>query len=199
MVIFLAKQYTKKLIHDTFINMLNEKPLKKITVKELACSCEINRNAFYYYYADIYELLSEIFEEELQRVIKEFNKTLSWEESFKVATQFALKNKKAIYHVYDSMQQEELINYIYQVSGNMMERYVANRDKDLVALESDKALLVSFFQCALTGMVIKWIHSGMKEEPEEVIQQIGFLLDGTVETALNRSATTNEIAKFLDT
>ena len=194
----MAKQYTKKLIHDTFINMLNEKPLKKITVKELACACEINRNAFYYYYSDLYELLSEIFEEELQRVITEFNETLSWEDSFKVATKFALANKKAIYNVYDSMQQEELIRYIYNVSGNMMERYVNNRDKNVSTSESDKALLVAFFQCALSGMVIRWIHSGMKEEPEEIIQRIGFLLDGTVETALTRSATINELSNFLD-
>ncbi|NFF79484.1 TetR family transcriptional regulator, partial [Clostridium sporogenes] len=58
----MAQQYTKKMIREVFIKMLNERPLNKITVKDIATACEINRNTFYYYYTDIYALLSEIFQ-----------------------------------------------------------------------------------------------------------------------------------------
>lgn len=68
--------------------------------------------------------MSEIFQTELETVIDEYNDTLSWEESFIVAARFALENKTAVYHVYNSMQREELVNYIYNVSGNVMIRYV---------------------------------------------------------------------------
>ena len=85
----MAQKYTRKLIRDTFISMLNEQPLTKITVKDLVTACEINRNTFYYYYADIYEIISEIFETELQKVIDEYNDTLYWEDSFLMATSFS--------------------------------------------------------------------------------------------------------------
>jgi AcrR family transcriptional regulator len=80
------------MICEAFIKMLNERPLNKITVKAIAAACEINRNTFYYYYTDVYALLSELFQTELQTVIDEYNDTLSWEESFIVATKFALEN-----------------------------------------------------------------------------------------------------------
>lgn len=187
----MAQQYTKKMIREAFIKMLNERPLSKITVKDIATACEINRNTFYYYYADVYELLSELFQTELQTVIDEYNDTLSWEESFIVAARFALENKTAIYHVYYSMQQEELVNYIYNVSGNVMIRYVEKMSEGISATTEDKKLIASFYQCALTEMVLRWISSGMKEEPETIIRRIGQLFDGNIERSLKRSAGLN--------
>jgi len=40
----LARQYTKELIRKVFIQLLNQGPLAKITVKDIAETCEINRN-----------------------------------------------------------------------------------------------------------------------------------------------------------
>lgn len=49
-------QLTKKAIVNSFIKLLNEKPLDKITVKNIAEDCGINRNTFYYHFSDIREL-----------------------------------------------------------------------------------------------------------------------------------------------
>ncbi|NFN85851.1 TetR family transcriptional regulator [Clostridium sporogenes] len=189
----MAQQYTKKMIREVFIKMLNERPLNKITVKDIATSCEINRNTFYYYYTDIYALLSEIFQTELQTVIDEYNDTLSWEESFIVAAKFALENKTAVYHVYNSMQREELVNYIYNVSGNVMIRYVERVSDGISASLKDIKLIASFYQCALTEMVVQWISAGMKEDPDIIIRRIGQLFDGNIELSLKRSADLNDI------
>lgn len=189
----MAQQYTKKMIREEFIKMLNERQLNKITVKDIAIACEINRNTFYYYYTDVYELLSEIFQTELQTVISEYNDTLSWEESFIVAAKFALENRKAIYHIYNSMQREELVNYMYNVSGNVMNRYVEKISDGILASSEDRKLIVSFYQCALTEMVLRWIASGMKEDPDIIIRRIGYLFDGNIELSLKRSAGSNDV------
>lgn len=187
----MAKQYTKEMIREKFIQILNERPLNKITVKDIAEMCEINRNTFYYYYTDVYALLSEIFQTELQKVINEYNDTLSWEESFIVAAKFALENKRAIYHVYNSMRREDVVNYIYNVSGNVMSRYVEKVSNGILASSEDKWLIVSFYQCALTEMIVRWIASGMKEDPDVIIKRIGELFDGNIELSLKRSEKLN--------
>ncbi|MEA4826638.1 MAG: TetR-like C-terminal domain-containing protein [Clostridium sp.] len=188
----MAQQYTKKMIRQVFINMLNERPLNKITVKDVVKECEINRNTFYYYYTDLYAVLSEIFQTELQTVIDEYNDTLSWEESFILAAKFALENKIAIYHVYNSMQREELENYIYNISGNVMIRYVEKVSEGISASSRDKKLIASFYQCALTEMVLRWIATGMKEEPDTIVKRIGLLFDGNIALSLKRSADLND-------
>jgi AcrR family transcriptional regulator len=183
----LVQKYTKEMIREVFIKKLNERPLNKITVKDIVRECGINRNTFYYYYTDIYALLSEIFQTELQTVIDEYNDTLSWEESFLVATKFALENRTAIYHVYNSMQREELENYIYNVSGTVMIRYVEKVSKGISATQEDKKLIASFYQGALTEMLLRWVASGMKEDPNIVIRRIGQLFDGNIALSLERS------------
>lgn len=189
----MAQQYTRKVIREVFVKMLNERPLNKITVKDIVLACEINRNTFYYYYPDLYSILTEIFETELQKVIEEYNDTLSWEDSFLVATQFALENRTAIYHAYNSIQKEELERYIYNVSGNVMKRYVENTSTGIKACEGDKRLIATFYQSALTEMVLHWIASGMKEYPQKVIKRIGLLFDGNIALSLKRSAELNDI------
>lgn len=187
----MVQKYTQKIIREVFIKMLNEDSLNKITVKAIAKECNINRNTFYYYYADIYELLSEIFQTELQVVIEEYNDTLSWEESFLLAAKFTLENRKAIYHVYNSMQREELENYIYGVSGNVMMRYIETINKNISASDEDIKLVASFYKCALTGMVLEWITAGMKGNPDIIIKRIGLLFDGNIELSLKRSVNLN--------
>ena len=191
----MAQQYTKKKIREEFIKILNERPLNKITVKDIASACEINRNTFYYYYTDVYALLSELFQTELQTVTDEYNDTFSWEESFIVATKVALENKIAINHVYNSMQREELEDYIYNVSGHVMNRYVEKLSDGISASSGDKKLISSFYQCALTEMVLRWIASGMKEDPDTIVRRIGQLFDGHIALSLKRSAGLNDSNK----
>ena len=191
----MAQQYTKKKIREEFIKILNERPLNKITVKDIASACKINRNTFYYYYTDVYALLSELFQTELQTVIDEYNDTFSWEESFIVATKVALENKIAINHVYNSMQREELEDYIYNVSGHVMNRYVEKLSDGISASSGDKKLIASFYQCALTEMVLRWIASGMKEDPDTIVRRIGQLFDGHIALSLKRSAGLNDSNK----
>ncbi len=183
----------KKMIRDMCIKMLNERPLNKITVKDIVKACDINRNTFYYHYPDIYAILSEIFQSELQNAIDEYNDTLSWEEGFLVAAKFAMENRRAVYHVYNSMQREELENYIFSVAGNVMYRYVERESESegIQASTKDKKLIASFYQCALTEMVLRWIGSGMKEDPNVIIRRIGELFDGHITQSLKRSGKLN--------
>ena len=62
---------TKKLIRDSFIRLLNEKPFSKITVRDIVDDCGVNRNTFYYYYQDLPQLLESIVDEEADRLIRE--------------------------------------------------------------------------------------------------------------------------------
>ena len=183
----MVQKYTRKMIREVFVERLNKVPLHKITVKELVAACEINRNTFYYYYADLYEVLNEVFEMEFQKVIDEYNETLSWEESFLLATRFALENQKAIEHIYTSVRREALEDYIYKVAGNVMTRYVVDQSKNIKASSEDQKLIACFYQSALTQMILQWISAGMKQDAKAMILRVGKLFDGNIKASLERS------------
>lgn len=189
----MAKQYTKELIRNVFWQLASKNKLKDITVSEIAKVCEINRNTFYYYYEDIYALIKEILDEELERIDIQFNETLSWEESFLEASEFILKNKKAVYNIFKSVERKTMYDYIFNVSGIVMNKYVESesRRKSIKASEDDKRLIGDFYQAALTSFMVKWIDDGMLEEPNSIVYRIGCLFDGNIEKSLRKSEELN--------
>lgn len=61
----LRTKRTKKLIFDTFQQMMAEKPFEEITVKELSERAGINRKTFYSHYDTIVDLRNALVEEML--------------------------------------------------------------------------------------------------------------------------------------
>ncbi len=184
---FMAKNYTKNLIKQEFIKLLNKKSLHNITVTEIAKQCKIERKTFYYHYENLPQLVKEIFDEELEDVIEEFNETLSWEESFISATKFILENKKVVKHMYESDYKVELEKYIFSISGEIMRKYVRRVAKDTKAQEIDIKLIAFFYQCALSSSLIQWVATDMKTDPKLVTRRLGELMDGNILEALKRS------------
>ena len=62
--------FTSKAIKASFLKLLNEKPLNKISVKDIVEDCGINRNSFYYHFQDIPALLEEMIREKAAEIIK---------------------------------------------------------------------------------------------------------------------------------
>ena len=49
--------FTRKAIIEAFVKLLNERPLNKITIKDIVEECGINRNTFYYHFRDVPDLI----------------------------------------------------------------------------------------------------------------------------------------------
>lgn len=74
-------RYTEKVIKDSFLDLLKEKPMDKITVKEITEMADINRATFYAHYCDIAGLIHEIEAEMAQCVINAVEKLYQSEDS----------------------------------------------------------------------------------------------------------------------
>lgn len=59
--------YSRKVIKESFIELLARKPLSKIGVKEICEKADVNRCTFYAYYKDIYDLHDKIMDEFLEK------------------------------------------------------------------------------------------------------------------------------------
>lgn len=179
-------QFTKKAIVESFLKLLNQKPLDKITVREIVEDCEINRNTFYYHFEDIHALLTFIVDTEVERVLADCTDIQSLEDGFIEAADFALKNKRAVFHIYNSVSRKEAERYLYSVAEAVVRRLVEKEQPSDGILESDRELLIHFYKCGLVGIVTGWLEEGMKTDPENMIRSLGRLLDGSITLALSR-------------
>ncbi|MEG0765593.1 MAG: TetR/AcrR family transcriptional regulator, partial [Pseudoflavonifractor sp.] len=51
---------TRRLLQQALVELMREKPLRSVTVKELCARAEVNRSTFYLHYYDIYALMQEL-------------------------------------------------------------------------------------------------------------------------------------------
>lgn len=122
-------QETKNAIRRAFIRLLNERPIDKISIKDIAETGAVNRNTFYYYYADIYALVEDIFEMEAADFLTKMRRYESWQEAFLDATDFAMQNKRAVFHLYNSANQGTLRRYYHKVILGAMMTYVQGQGR----------------------------------------------------------------------
>ena len=56
-------KYTKMVLRESLIKLLQKKPISRITVKELCELADINRATFYTHYTDQFDLLRKVSDE----------------------------------------------------------------------------------------------------------------------------------------
>ena len=70
-------RYTRMRIKEAFLQCLREKPVNKITVKEICDLAEINRATFYAHYENPFDLLQRLEEETLDSIREQIDEALA--------------------------------------------------------------------------------------------------------------------------
>lgn len=177
-------QITKNALKQAFMELLEEKALENITVKDIVNRCNVNRNTFYYHFHDIYDLMDYIFTSEAEALIRMNQFANTWKDSFHDLCDYLLSHKKMIYHVYYSINREQLEKYLYDVVKDMLMKVVQEAFHDQSINEQKCAILCDFYKYALVGMFLEWIREGMEEKIEAMLYKIELVLDGTLEYIL---------------
>lgn len=181
-------ELTKKAIMASFLKLINERTIDKIAVKDIVLDCGINRNTFYYHYEDIYAVARDIFEREATHVTEQYRPQDNWEDAFVCAAQFALDNKRAIFHIYNSSAKDMVVQYLNTMSQDLMTHFVREHTRGLTLEERDVNLLALFYRHAIVGIIEEWLIRGMKDDPKAVIHRLAIMLDGSIRQSLQRVA-----------
>jgi AcrR family transcriptional regulator len=177
---------TKKAIKDTFIELLRTKPFDKITVRDVVETCGINRNTFYYYYSDIYDLLEEIFSKQLKILLDAHKSGKSWLQAFASIANTAYEHKKLIHNICSSRSYDYFENYMYKASKHIIIDFVQVSAEGMRVPDEDIEFIASFFEYAFLGILSEWFRTGMREDPLYLGSQL-WLISGNIKESLRLS------------
>ncbi|MGI6217811.1 MAG: TetR-like C-terminal domain-containing protein [Coriobacteriales bacterium] len=188
---------TEKAIIQTFTDLLSKKPLEKITVTDITSVCGINRNTFYYHYHDIYDLLDKILLAEEEKIKKLAKQDLStWKMAVLEATKFAREHKEAVYNIYNSRSRDKFANYLKDSLYITMSQFTEMQAEGLDVDQGTKHNIAVFCTSAIQGLTLNWLQDGMDDDPEDFIDEMGYLLGGTTRLALERADKQNKNKKM---
>lgn len=180
--------FTKTAIMQSFVKLLASTPFDKITVKDIVDDCGINRNTFYYNFADIYALVDELLSEEAALVLEKQKSCNSWKESLQYGAEFALRNKRAVYHLYHSAKRDQLERYFKRVMYDAAAKVVRREADGLVCTETDIEIVAGFYGDAI-GVIRRWLDSDMQGDLEAMIRKLSALLDNNIKQMISMVAT----------
>ncbi len=161
-------RYTKKVIRETFIQLVREKPFHKITLTEVCRLAEINRTTFYKYYADIYDWKEQLEKECLDRSSKIVQDAQSSDVKNVLTLQLQdMKDNVELYGLISSP------NFESNVLDMCLSICLENADEITklypeIGDDCHRLWNCYFVVYGMRGAIECWLKRGMKEAPEDL-------------------------------
>ena len=184
-------QVTKRALESSLKKLLLEKPLDRITVSDITNRCQLNRQTFYYHFADKYALLGQIYKQE---IFDPFTDGLTFEnwnthllQMFETMAADAALYKNAVLHADD-----EFRRFLFQSAATLFRDAVAklNLRSGLQVSEEEQHFIADFFAYGITGTVLDWVRGGMRKTPDQLAAQLRHLAADCQKVAVERASGT---------
>ena len=169
---------TKRAIRSAFYELIKEKPLEKITVREIAERAEINKTTFYAHYETVYDLVDQLEQEAVAEVISQLN-----------TAQGLLSSPRAfVKEIYTLLSKNQLCSELF--SAPAMAQFTAHLHNAI--LEKVKQDGIDSTQYENIGAVLVFIFNGIAglqtaapELAEAQLDTIATFVEGGVRVLTN--------------
>ena len=176
---------TKKLLTQALTQLLQEKQINEITVKELTDLADMNRGTFYLYYKDMFDMLEKIED----GMFEALDAIISLHEHDDVSQQ----TKPILLDLFDFIEEnQEMCRVLLSPHGDMNFLHRLNevvREKCLKAWpdirkekgEADFDYHYSFVVCGCAGIIRAWVNRNCTESAEKMAEMAyGMILRGSL-------------------
>lgn len=178
--------FTKKALIDSFLNLIEDKPLNKITVKDITEGCGVNRNTFYYHFQDIPQLIETLVCEDAENIIASVPTIESIEQCIDVAVSFSLKRKKFVYHIYHSTERAIFEHHLLVTCDKVINKYYDIALSEYPINELDKTVIIEYYKCLCYGITLSCLERGLDEDFQPIVRRICELKKGSIEDMISK-------------
>ena len=188
----MAASLTKKLIMESLMKLLDERPLSKVSIKDIVEDCGINRNTFYYHFADLPDLVEAVLRDEVDRIMDSYHGISSLEECIAAAMKLSTERKRAVMHIYNSANRDIFERYLLEICGYVSTTFIDNVIAGRPVPPQDRVVVIDGYKCELFGHIVDWLSRGMSHDLEKQFLRLCELRRGMTEEMLERSLGTGE-------
>ncbi|KRN99927.1 TetR/AcrR family transcriptional regulator [Companilactobacillus kimchiensis] len=179
---------TEDILIDSLNIVLQRKPVDKVTVKDIVTECNLTRQTFYNHFSDIYELVEYSACQNAKKALENAADYDNWQQGFSDIMTLMGANKAIVRNVYKSAYRDLMEKYIYQVIYSYIIAVVEKQATGMVVDQKHKDFIAHFYSLAFIALILEWIKDGMKDDPNEIVEQTGVLVHGDFKKALKKYA-----------
>lgn len=169
-------------------SLLQKKPIDRIAVREIVADCGLTRNTFYYYYADIYDLLDEYLNAQMRLAWQSLPEGSPWEAVLVRLLDSLCDTPQTGRHIFFSRKRAVMLQYLHKAVRAIAERYLAQEQPEAAPSEADRELICAACSYALYGMIETWLNRPDADALQTGLTRLTGCFSGTIREALRYCA-----------
>lgn len=181
--------FTKEIIARTLMELLEEKPMSKITVKDIVERCGVNRNTFYYHFRDIPDVVEFTLKKKWDEILGSPQEKSSILECMEEIIELVSENRKLMLNMYRSVKRDTFLHYMNEVALYIITEYFHKNLDQFHLTEEEIQILIKYYKCLFIGILMDWLDHNLESDLGGEMKRAVRLLEDHPELngVLNRS------------
>ena len=184
-----SMNHTKQIIEDSLKKLMLQKPLDKITIRDLTEDCRISRMTFYYHFKDIYDLVEWSCLADATKALEGKKTYDTWNEGLLQIFEAVYENKPFILNAYRCISRDQIESFLFHLTSDLIMEVVEEKAAGTEVSEEDRRFIADFYKYSFVGIMLDWIKQGMKDDYNMIAEKISITAHGSI---------TNSIHNFSD-
>ena len=166
-------KYTRMMLRESLVDLLYERDISKVTVKQICERADINRATFYAHYANPYDLFEKIGNElfdNLHSYLQEFPETALGALPVSTVEKILLyikENQKLCKHL---LSERGDVNFQKRIMNLVSQSSVSHSLMKELFLKPEKEYIPAFIVNGCIGAIQEWMEDDFKKSPRDMAE-----------------------------
>lgn len=180
---------TKKKLRDGLMQLLSEKPVNEISVKDLTELADVNRGTFYFHYSDVYDMLRKIeddFFTQFDHILEGFPPAATGNPIYPYLVAifaFLGENHDFCRILLGQNGDIQFVNRVKQLVDDKCSYFWRQfvPDANAKRFEMYNAFIIN----GCVGLIQNWLDGGLRESPEDISQLAGTIILASIKPCIS--------------
>lgn len=180
-----SMNHTKQIIEDSLKKLMLQKPLDKITIRDLTEDCGISRMTFYYHFKDIYDLVEWSCIADATRALEGKKTYDTWNEGLLQIFEAVYENKPFILNAYRCISRDQIESFLFHLTSDLIMAVVEEKAAGTEVSEENRRFIADFYKYSFVGIMLDWIKQGMKDDYSLIAEKISITVHGSIANSIH--------------
>ncbi len=176
---------TKQQIAQALETLAEKKNIDKITIRDIVEECHISRQAFYYHFRDILDVIEWRMNEITQEMLERSLEIEDPQKACRLFVSHAVENRGMLHRLMTSQHRDELTRIMMQAFRTYLHKLFRRRLSDSSLSAMDLELVTDFCAFGISGLILDHCQQP-RTDTEYLADQIYRLLSGQIVNMENR-------------
>ncbi|MEE0775634.1 MAG: TetR/AcrR family transcriptional regulator C-terminal domain-containing protein [Bacillota bacterium] len=182
----MKSERTKWMMVNSLKKLMRQKPLNRITIREIVEDCGVNRQTFYYHFGNIYDMVAWMYREEALNLLKQREGADVWSTGLRALFHYIEDNWEICLCALRSTERDQLSRFYHGNLEDIVKKTIDTILKDIPhkVPEDYVNFITHFYTISLSALVESWLNGEISLTADEIVNYIDITLGAQIRGAL---------------